>query len=122
MRERAEEQARVVGMGGMFKMNGRELYRSPKELQSYVSTIGAGLKHTIVVTDRNSTILADTTAENIGKKYMGDTNGDVQKTISDGLTRTFTEKASGVSQTVIALKDSAGTTIGAVVFSTDATK
>ena len=119
----AENQARVVGMGGMYRMNGREMYKNPKELQNYVATIGIGLKRDIVVVDRNSTIIADTTAANVSKKYTEDKGGEVQKTIADGVTRTFTETSvdfpKGIGQTVIALKDMAGNTIGAIIFSTE---
>lgn len=119
----AEEQAKVVGMGGMFKMNGREMYRSPKDLQNYIATIGIGLKHDIVVVDRNKTILADIVATNVSKKYTEDKGDEVQKTISDGITRSFVEKSvdypNGINQTVVALKDTAGQVMGAIIFSSD---
>ncbi len=117
---RAEDQAKVVAMGGMYKMNGRELYQNQKEMQSYITTLGTGLKHTIVVVDRNKTILADTVSSEVGKKYNKDTGNEVQATMSDGVTRTFSEN--GVSQTVIVFKATSGNTIGAIVFSTDTVK
>lgn len=101
---------------------GSPLYTQARELQQYVAALSKQTGRDIVVMDKNKVILADTVPTNIGKKFMEDKAEEVTKTIADGQTRSFMEKSTdypqSVSQTAIQLKNTAGSTVGAVVMST----
>jgi hypothetical protein len=67
--------------------------------------------------------LGDTIAVNVTAAYQEDKDKEVEMTIADGKTRTFTESSNdyphGISQVVVPLMDSKNMTIGAVIVSVD---
>ena len=100
---------------------GNPLIKQGEALESYIKKISSQTERDIVVTDAGRKILADTFSSNVGKNYSQDKGGEVERTIGDGNPRTFLEKSSdypgGVNQTVIAIKNAQGATIGALIIS-----
>lgn len=91
------------------------------ELQNLVSTLSKQTKRDIVVMDMHKVILADSVSSSAGKIYSFDPNKEVEKTLTDGNPRSFVEKSSdypsGVNETVVALKDTKGSVVGALILS-----
>ncbi len=117
----SNEDAAVVAMTiGQFP-SAEPLFKS-KDLQNYVANYSKQTHRDLVVLDTNKMILADTIPQNVGKKYGEDKDGEIAKTIFDGQERSFNEMSAdypnGLNQAVVALKDVAGKTVGAVVLST----
>jgi sensor histidine kinase regulating citrate/malate metabolism len=116
------EDATVVAMTVGQYPSAQPIYSQPKELQTYVTNFSKQTHRDLVVMDNNKKILADTVPANIGIGFGEDKNGEVAKTIFDGLQRTFTETSvdypQGLEETVVVLKDASGKTVGAVVLST----
>ncbi len=100
---------------------GNPLIKQSIALESYIKKISNQMERDIVVTDAGRKILADTFSSNVGKKYSSDKGGEVAMTIGDSLPRTFLEKSAdypgGVNETVIAIKNPQGATIGALIIS-----
>lgn len=111
------EQANIISQA----IIAANLLNQPKQLQTYVQTVSSNIKKDVVVTNTKEMILADTVPENIGTEYTEDEGEELLDTIKDGKTRTFVEKGAdypkGISQTVIAIKDSQGVIVGAVILS-----
>ena len=94
---------------------------TPAQLQNYVSSVSTVLNRDVVIVDNNKKILADTVASNIGSTYSFDLSNEIEKTIEDGQVRGFEEKSTdypnGISQVIVAMQDSGGVTVGAVIIS-----
>lgn len=99
------------------------LFYQPTALAEYLSTYSQATKRDVVVIDVQGTILADSIAENVGRRWTQDKSGEVMLTIQDGKPREFEEISAdypnGLMQVVVPLKDDAGKIIGAVVLSTE---
>lgn len=97
------------------------LIKQPLALQTYIQRLSGQMQRDIVILDTTKKILADTVAANVGKQYTEDEDEEVSKTLGDSLPRDFEETSidypGGVNQTVIALKDANGATLGAIVIS-----
>jgi hypothetical protein len=95
-------------------------YVPQTQSQNYISAVSKVLSRDVVVMDNGQKILADTVPANDGKLYSGD-SGVIQMTISDGKTRQFEEKSSdypnGILETVVAMRNTKGDIIGAVLVS-----
>lgn len=93
----------------------------PKLVQSYITDVSSKLKRDIVVLDRAKKIMADSINQNKGKVYSYDRNSEIKMTITDGNSRIFEEKSpdfpNGIVETVVAMKNSKGEIIGAVLIS-----
>jgi len=117
-----EEEANVIVHSLTTQVAGKPLYKST-DLQSYVMNLSKQLNRDVVVVDTNKKILADTVGGNVGKTFMEDTEGQVANTIKDGMTRGFVETSKdypkGLNQVVVALKESGGKIVGAVILSSD---
>src|SRR5688572_17736442 len=100
--------------------NGSPLIKNGEALQTYILDLATMTGRDIVVVDTNKKILADAIPTNVGKQYTYD-NGEILKTIGDSNPRTFLETSpdypSGINQTVIAIKDGNGATVGALILS-----
>ena len=95
-------------------------------LENAFALVIAKAKHDIVVVDTGKKIVADTIAANVGTPFTEDTGNEVGMTLKDGKPRIFVEKSKdypqGLRQEVLAVKDKAGTIVGAVVVSLDLLK
>jgi hypothetical protein len=115
------EDAKVLAATLTTLPAGNPLIKQKQQLQKYIETLSKETGRDVVVLDKNKVIIADTVSANTGNTYTEDTNGEVNKTIFDGEPRTFLEKSidypDGIKQTVIQLKDSKGTIIGALIVS-----
>lgn len=100
---------------------GKVLFDDKENLQRVVSLLSRQTGRDIVVMDTHQTILADSIAANVGKTYAFG-NGVDLATIKDGQPRRFMEESTdypgGVDEVVVAVKDSAGKIVGAVIMST----
>ncbi|MGE5041498.1 MAG: hypothetical protein ACM3IJ_01200 [Candidatus Levyibacteriota bacterium] len=98
---------------------GNPIISSDMTLQRMITVMSAKTERNIVVVDKNKKILADTIASRVGQTYAEDKNGEISKTLFDGVPRSFIEKDAdfpdGISQTVVQMKDANGTIIGAVI-------
>lgn len=96
------------------------------DLQNYVSILSKTINRDIVIMDRNKKILADTLSSNKGTTYNFDEDNEVLKTMEDGQTRTFEERSSdyqnGILEVVVAVKNTKGETVGAVLVSNSTLK
>jgi hypothetical protein len=117
-----EEEANVLVHSLTTQVSGKPLYKST-DLQNYVVNLSKQLNRDVVVLDMNKKVLADTVPGNVGKMFMEDTEGQVEMTIKDGMTRGFVETSKdypkGLNQVVVALKEAGGKIVGAVVLSSD---
>lgn len=99
------------------------LYKQPKEVAAYVVSVAKQTRRDIVVVDTKKMILGDAIAANIGKKFAEDKAGEINKTLTDGITRVFVEQSTdypqGIHQTVVPVKNSTGAIVGAVVISSE---
>ena len=115
--EQALMLATIIGTSGMTK--------APANLEKLIITLSQQFDRDIVVMDTKKIILADTVPLSIGAKYTLDETNEVQKTIEDGKTRRFIERSSdypgGISQVVVALRESDHAIIGALILSTSHT-
>lgn len=97
------------------------LFKQPAELESYVQALSRQTGRDIVILSRDKKILADTVSSNVGAKYSFDKNDEITKTLGDGIARDFLETSvdypSGITETVIAMKDVHGTIVGAILLS-----
>lgn len=97
------------------------LYTQPLQLENYVVTLSKTLRRDIVVLDTHKKILADTVVGNMGSTYSSDNGNEINKTLQDGLTRSFTEKStdypSGLSEVVVPMKNDKAMIVGAVLIS-----
>lgn len=97
------------------------LIKQSTALENYIKKISTQMERDIVITDPGRKILADTFSSNVGKNYSSDKGGEVAKTIGDGNPRTFLETSSdypgGINETVIAIKNASGATVGALIIS-----
>lgn len=97
------------------------LYTQPAALQNYVATISKELKRDVVVIDTTKKILADTVAANVGKSYTYDTDGIINDTLQDGVSRSFIEKSTdypqGISEVAVAMKNTNNQIVGVVLVS-----
>ncbi len=100
--------------------SGFPLLKQPAQLQKYVAAVSTLTGRDIVILSKNKTVLADTIPANVGKAYTED-NGVVDKTLADGEARSFIERSTdypnGIKETVIQMKDTTGTIIGALIIS-----
>jgi hypothetical protein len=117
-----EEEAKVIVHSLTTQVSGKPLYKST-DLQNYVMNLSKQLNRDVVVLDTNKKILADTVPGNVGKTFVEDSEGQVAETLKDGMTRGFVETSSdypkGLNQVVVALKETGGKIVGAVVLSSD---
>jgi hypothetical protein len=122
----SQEDAMLVAVSASSMVSGRPFFRAGREFEAYVLSVTKTTGKDVVVMDKNKTILGDTISTNVGKKYMEDKGDEVQKTMADGMARTFTEKSMdysyGIAQTVVPIKDASGTIVGAVVMSVEKIK
>ncbi len=99
----------------------KPLIDDKQELQKLVSLLSAQTKRDIVVEDTHQIILADSIQSNVGKTYLYGQNMDAL-TIKDGAPRRFTEKSidypNGEDEVVVAIKNTSGKTLGALIMST----
>jgi len=120
----ADEGAQMVALALEYPA-ATPLYKQPKDLQAYVMAVGKQTGRDLVVVDTNKNIWADVVAKNVGAKYQEDKKNEVTSTINDGSVRNFVEQGvdypNGIAQTVVPLKDAAGKTVGAVIFSSSNT-
>lgn len=97
------------------------LFKQIAQLQEYVSQVSTQTGRDIVVVDKDKVILADTISANVGEVFAEDKNGEIGKTMFDGVPRTFLEKSTdypdGINQTVVQIKDKSGTIVGAFIIS-----
>lgn len=100
---------------------GSPIFSQEATLQKLVSVVHARTERDVVIVDKNLKIIADSVPANVGKEYKEDANGEIQKTMFDGVARSFIEKSAdypnGISQVVVQVKDTNGTIIGAVILS-----
>lgn len=101
--------------------SGTVLLSQPSVLQNYVVNISKTLKRDVVVIDKSRKILSDTIAANVGGVYSYDLNHEIDSTMKDGVSRSFTEKSTdypnGLSRVVVPVKDVNNQVIGAVIIS-----
>lgn len=97
------------------------LIKQGPALETYIQTLANQTKRDIVVVDTSRNILADSVPANVGKKYTSDTQDEISKTLGDGIARNFIEKSidypNGIEETVIAIKNPQGATVGAIIIS-----
>ena len=97
------------------------LLKQPKALETYIQKLSGQMQRDIVIVDTSKKILADTVSANVGKTYAEDRNNEIKNTMGYSLPRDFVEQSidypSGVAETVVALKDAHGATLGAIVIS-----
>lgn len=100
-------------------------YIKTTDLQGYITSLSNTLKRDIVVVDKTHRILADTVGANKGGYYTSD-KGELKLTIEDGKERIFEEKSvdypSGVSETVVPMRNANNEIIGAVIISNSTVK
>jgi hypothetical protein len=110
--------------GGMIATTGA--FAADTLLENAFALVIQKAKHDIVVVDPGKKIIADTIAANVGTVFKEDTGNEVGMTLKDGKPRIFVEKSKdypqGLQQEVLAVKDKAGTIVGAVVVSLDILK
>lgn len=116
------EDAQMIGsIITQIPFSGAPIISQEAVLQKTVSVLNSKTQRSIVVVDKNLTILADSVPSNVGKEYKGDTNGEIKSTLFDGVPRSFIEKSAdypnGINQAVVQVKDSNGTIVGAVIIS-----
>lgn len=115
------EDAKIIATTISTVPQGLPLVYQSSQLQKYISSLSNQLGRNIIIVDKNQMILADTIPANVSKKYTEDINGEVSKTMFDGVARAFLEKSTdypqGISQEVVQMKDTSGTIIGAVILS-----
>lgn len=113
--------AEVIGMTIVSLPTTSPLISQPKPLQSYIESVAEKMGRVISILGTDRKVIASSQDLNVGTSYAGDKNGEVAKTIGDGIARSFTEESvdypNGLSNTVIALKNGNGATIGAIVIS-----
>lgn len=118
-REAAEE-GNVIGTTIVSIPSGIPMIKVPSSLENYVMSLGDKTNRDIVILDKNKKILADTKQANVGQTYNFD-NGEIVKTVFDGIPRSFIEKSAdfpdGITEEIVQLKDNNGTIVGAVLIS-----
>ncbi len=89
------------------------------ELQHYITQLHDLQKRDVEVVNQEKRIIADAFAKNVGKIFAEDQGNEVQKTMQDGITRTFLEKSldypHGIKLIVVPLKSSQTKIDGAVI-------
>jgi len=122
----AQNDAMLVSVASASMVNGRPFYNAGRDFQNYILWVSKNISKDVVVMDKNKMILGDTVSSQVGKKYMEDKGDEVQKTMADGIARTFTEKSfdysQGITQSVVVMKSASGNVVGAVVMSVDKIK
>lgn len=115
------EDAMVIATTLTTLPTGNPLIRQPAALQKYIETLSEKTGRNFIVLNSKEKVLADTNGDNTGETYGYDENGEVGKTILDGEARSFIERSleypNGINQTVIQVKDAAGTIVGALIVS-----
>jgi len=95
------------------------LFADPAALQGYISDFKAVKKNSLTVVNRNRKIIGSVKPGDIGKAYAHDADNQVERTIRDGVTRTFVEKLpehpQGKETIVVPLKMDQGRINGAVI-------
>jgi len=118
---KANEDANAIALSLQYPSS-NPLYKQPRELQNYVAAFSKHTGRDVVVVDTNKVILADTVAKNVGATFKEDKKSEVTMTIADSTPRQFVEQGvdypNGIAQTVVALHDASGKTVGAVILST----
>lgn len=118
----AEEEGTMLATTLTTLPGNTSFYQQAKPLQAYISQLSKQTGRDMVVVDKSGKILADTIPTNDGKMFVEAKAGELQKTLTDGLFRTFTEQSNdypqGITQTVVPMKNAAGDIIGAVIVST----
>lgn len=116
-----QEEAGVIAHTIATTPQGLPLINNNQALQNYVSSLADQTKRDIVVLDTNKKVLADAVEEEVGTVFSHDKGYEVNKTIEDGIPRTFEEKSkaypSGINQTVVAIRDANGKVLGALILS-----
>ena len=91
-----------------------------ESLQNHIVDFYKFMTHDIVVVNSDKRILADVISKNIGQIYNHDLHDEVQKTLKDGITRTFIEKSedynAGIQQIVVSVAAKQGDIRGAIIF------
>ena len=117
----AEHVAQVIGTSIFHRQHARESLslEYSEQLQHYIMQMHTLQKRDISVVDRQKLILADAVPEEVGITFTHDQNNEVQQTIQDGITRTFSEKSAdypqGIKLLVIPLKADQNKIFGAII-------
>lgn len=118
-----QDQGSLLAVTATATTAGRPFYRSGRDFEMYIANVSKSLGRDVVVVDKTKLILADTVSSHVGNKFEEDKEGEVLKTIADGMPRAFVETSTdypqGLDQTVVAMRDNAGTIVGAVILSSE---
>ena len=99
--------------------NSTPIYKSPVQLQNFITDLHAKLKQDIELVDTQKKILGDAIPEDVGTVLDHDSNDEVGQTIRDGITRTLIETSAdypqGIRQIAVQVKTKQGEVVGALL-------